>query len=86
MTPDLVNGAFELLGGAFIFNHCRAVWRDKAVKGVSVLSTAFFTLWGLWNLYYYPHLNQWWSLAGGVAIVLANAVWVALLLKYRREP
>ncbi len=46
LTPDKVNGAFELLGGLFILNHCRVVFRDKAVAGVSVLSTIFFALWG----------------------------------------
>jgi len=84
MIPDIFNGAFETLGGLFILNHCRAVVRDKAVKGVSILSTAFFSAWGLWNLYYYPHLEQWWSFSGGVVIVAANCLWVALLLRYRK--
>jgi hypothetical protein len=83
MTPDLVNGLFEMLGGLFVLNHCRAVLRDKAVAGVSIESTAFFSAWGAWNLYYYPHLDQWWSFAGGIVIVAANCCWVGLLLKYR---
>ena len=83
MTPDFFNGLFEVLGGVMVLNHCRAVLRDKAVAGVSILSTAFFSAWGFWNLFYYPHLDQWWSFAGGVVIVAANCLWVALLLKYR---
>lgn len=83
MNPDFINGAFELLGGAMILNHCRAVLRDKAVAGVSIASTGFFGAWGLWNLFYYPHLGQWWSTAGGAVIVAANFAWVSLLLKYR---
>lgn len=83
MIADLTNGVFELLGGLFVLNHCRAVWKDKAVKGVSIISTMFFTAWGVWNLYYYPSLNQWWSFVGGLAIVAANALWIYLLLKYR---
>jgi hypothetical protein len=85
MSPDFVNGAFELLGGAFVLNHCRAVVRDKAVAGVSILSTAFFSAWGVWNLYYYPHLGQWWSFTGGLVIVASNCLWVALLIKYRSK-
>ena len=84
MIADVINGAFELLGGLMILNHCRAVWRDKAVAGVSIVSTVFFAAWGLWNLYYYPSLDQWWSFAGGLAIVCANALWIALLLRYRK--
>lgn len=83
MTPDIFNGVFECLGGLFVLNHCRAVWRDRSVKGVSVLSTAFFACWGAWNLYYYPSLGQWWSCAGGVVIVLANALWIGLMLRFR---
>lgn len=42
MIADYINGAFELAGGLFVLNHCRAVVRDKAVAGVSILSTIFF--------------------------------------------
>jgi hypothetical protein len=84
-VPDLVNALFELGGGLFVLNHCRAVLRDKAVAGVSTVSAAFFALWGFWNLYYYPHLEQWFSFTAGVLIVAANVWWVCLLIKYRRR-
>ena len=83
MTPDMINGLFEAVGGALVLNHCRAVLRDKAVAGVSIFSTAVFSLWGFWNLFYYPHLDQWYSFAGGLVIVTANCLWVYLLMKYR---
>ncbi len=83
ITPDLINGIFEILGGFFILNHCRVLYADKSVKGVSILSTVFFCSWGLWNLFYYPSLNQWYSFYGGVFITLANFLWISLLLKYK---
>lgn len=86
MTPDVINASFEALGGLLILNNCRLVLRDKAVPGVSVVSTAFFSLWGLWNLFYYPQLGQWWSLVGGIILVCANVFWVALLVVYRSQP
>ena len=86
MLADLINGAFELLGGFFILNHCRVVVKDKCVAGVSVISTIFFTGWGVWNLYYYPSLGQWASFVGGLFIVAANMVWIGLMLKYRKGP
>lgn len=82
MLPDIINALFELFGGFFILNHCRVLWRDKEVKGVSIISTIFFTLWGLWNLYFYPSLGQWWSFVGGIMIVIANFIWVGLLIKF----
>jgi hypothetical protein len=83
MTPDFFNCCFEAVGAYFIAQHIRQVLKDKAVKGLYIPATAFFMLWGFWNLFFYPHLHQWWSFSGGLAIVTANAVWVALLLKYR---
>ena len=83
MLADVVNGSLEALGGLMILNHCRVAWKDKSVKGVSILSVVFFTGWGIWNLYYYPHLDQWASFAGGLVIALANLVWIGLMMKYR---
>jgi len=65
--PDAVNGAFEFLGGASVWMHVRTIMCDKQSRGVSPFATAFFTLWGFWNLYYYPSLAQWASFAGGEA-------------------
>jgi hypothetical protein len=83
--PDLINAAFEFSGGYFVFRHCLAVKRDKAVKGVSIISTVFFALWGWWNIYYYPSLEQWASFYGGIAISAANMYWIYLLMKYRTK-
>ena len=82
MSADLINGLFEAVGGVLILNHCRALYRDKALAGVSVFSTAVFTSWGFWNLYYYPSRGQWWSFAGGGALVIANALWLGMMLYY----
>ena len=77
-----------MLAGIFVLNHCRCVIRDKSVKGVSILSTAFFASWGIWNLYYYPHMTQWASFTAGLFITTANFFWIFLMLKYRspKEP
>lgn len=83
---DAINGCFELVAGLMVLLHCRTLCHDKEVKGVNVFATVFFTLWGFWNLLYYPALEQWLSLAGGCLIVIANAVWLTLMIHYRRHP
>lgn len=83
MSPDLINGLIELLAAGFILNHCRVLVRDQEVRGISKLSMVFFTLWGAWNMIFYPLLGQWWSFAGGIAVVAANALWLTLVMKYR---
>jgi hypothetical protein len=80
--PDVVNGLFEMLSGFFLWNNVRILLKHKSVKGVSILTTSVFALWGYWNLFYYPHLNQWMSFFGGINVVLANTAWVILAIKY----
>lgn len=83
--PDVVNGSFELLAGFACWLHVRALWHSKRVQGVSIISFAFFTVWGYWNMFYYPHLEQWFSFFGGFAIVVMNTVWVVLAITYTRR-
>lgn len=86
MIPaDMINGSFEVVASLMILNHCRILHRDKLVRGVSALSTAYFFMWGMWNLYYYPHLDQWWSFIGGALVAVANCLWLGLLLYYQQN-
>ena len=82
---DIINGAFELFGGALMWVNVIKLVKDKQVRGVYWHVTAFFATWSLWNLYYYPSLNQWWSFAGGLAIATGNAAWTALAIYYSRS-
>jgi len=86
---DGINGTFQLLGGVFILLHCYRLFCQKKVRGVSLIATIFFASWGIWSLYYYPFLGQWCSFIGGVGIVLAETLYVGMLIYYllkeRRE-
>ena len=84
--PDGINGLFELCGGLIIALSIRRVLIDKCVRGLSVWHVAFFAAWGYWNLFYYPHLDQWLSFVGGLVVVAGNSVWVVLLVWYWRHP
>jgi len=86
MVPwqDLVNGSYELLGAPFIFLSVIQLYKEKKVHGVSWMHAAFFATWGFWNLYYYPHLDQWFSFIGGVAIVIVNTFWLGQILYYSK--
>jgi len=81
---DLINSAFEALASIAILNHCLTVLRHKEAKGVSALSTAFFTIWGLWNVIYYPALGQMFSFYAGCAVCLVNSWYVYLIWKFRK--
>jgi len=85
MTPDIINALFELGGGFLLCMNCWRLYKDKKVMGVYWPVSAFFATWGLWNIYYYPHLDQWWSFYAGILLVAANIVWVAMALYYIRK-
>ncbi len=85
MNPDIINALFEGLAAFAVYNHARLLYKQKIVRGVSAMSTAFFFSWGLWNLYYYPFLGQWYSFLAGLAIMVANSVWLGLMIHYIRK-
>lgn len=82
---DAVNGAFEMVGGFVLWANVWKIKKDKMVRGALSAVTLFFTLWGYWNLYYYPSLNQWLSFFGGINIVAANTAWFYYMNKYRKN-
>ena len=85
MTPDTINGLFELGGACLVGLNVWKLQRDKMVRGVHWGPVMFFTGWGLWNLYYYPHLEQWYSWVGGAVLVGVNSIWLAQMIYYRRS-
>lgn len=82
ISPDLINGAFEASGAAFLLLNVARLVKDKRLNGIHWLPSVFFSSWGVWNLYYYPSLGQMWSFFGGLLIVLMNTVWLMLVAYY----
>lgn len=80
---DLINGFFQFGSGLFVLNNCYTLYKDKMVKGVSAFSTAFFTLFGFWNLYYFAKLGQDVSFYAGLILVCSNVLWLSLMIHYK---
>lgn len=85
MSNDVMNALFEFIGGLFLWMNVITLYKDKATKGIYYPTVIFFFLWGVWNLWYYPSLNQWWSFVGGVWLATANLVWILLFMYYKRK-
>ncbi len=85
MWQDILNGCYNFLGAPFVILSIIKLYRDKKVRGVSLMHVAFFSSWGYWNLYYYPHLNQWASFIGGLFLVLTNTFWLIQMIYYLRK-
>ncbi len=78
MSADVGNAIFEAGGAALMWKSFAALRRDRQICGVYWPAWAFYAAWGAWNLYYYPSLRQWWSLAAGAVLVVGNVAWVVL--------
>lgn len=84
MNYDLVNALFEGSGGIFVALNAWDIWKRKAVAGQTFTALFFFTAWGVWNLFYYPAVHQWWSTFGAWSIMLVNCIQIGLVIKFRR--
>ena len=83
VTPDIINGLLEFGGGLFLLKNIAQLYKDKMIRGVHWMPTGYFAFWGLWNLYYYPHLEQWFSVAGGAFLVVVNLFWFSQMIYYK---
>jgi hypothetical protein len=79
---DVVNAFFETGGGIAVCFSVRRLLHDKKVRGVSIPGISFFVIWGYWNLFYYPSIEQMWSLIGAGSVALVNTLWVSLMIYY----
>jgi hypothetical protein len=80
---DLANGSFEFVGAYGAWRNAYQLYKDKQIKGVYYPIYFFYCAWGLFNLFYYPSLHQWFSTAAGAILVLGNLAWVLLSLKLK---
>lgn len=82
---DMANAFFEGGGSIFVLNHARVLHKHKMVRGVSLLSVAFFSLWGVFNIFYYNHLGQNFSWYAGICVLISNTFYLSLIAYYRRK-
>lgn len=85
LSPDFINALFEGIGGGMMWLNVRQILKDKSVRGVHLGPSFFFNSWGLWNLFYYPHLGQPWSFLGGVVMTLASLTWTGIAIYMKRR-
>lgn len=85
LSPDHINGLIVLVGAGFTWRNAWQLWIDRELFGVYWPTSLFFTVWGIWNLYYYPSLGQWFSFYAGILLALGNAAWVIMAVFLLRK-
>ena len=82
MNLDLINASFELFGGVAILMSANKCYQNKSADGISWVMTAFFFIWGIFNLFFYPSLGQNLSFYAAVFMVACNIAYTSLIIKY----
>jgi hypothetical protein len=85
ISNDIINALFELTGGVLLFVNVWRLYRDKKIRGISILPVIVFTAWGFWNLYFYPSVGCVYSFLAGIIVVTANAIWLAQVFYYHAK-
>lgn len=80
--PDITNSIFEGGSGLIMLFNIRRLLQDKIVHGFDWRTMIFFTSIAFWNLYYYPHLDQWFSFVAGISLVITNSIYLYLIIYY----
>jgi hypothetical protein len=73
-----------MFASSFIVLNVIQLYKDKQVRGVSLISLSFFSVWGSWQIYYFWNIDQFWSLAGTVALAMTNIIWATMAIYYSR--
>lgn len=84
MTLDLITTAFELFGFVCIAADCRAVYRDKAVRGVSIWSRVLYMSWAGFNVYLFGVKDMPFAATMAGVSVLIYVAWLSMAVYYRR--
>lgn len=84
MDNDALTAAFQVAACLFIADSIRSAWRDRELKGVSVRTIGFFTVWTIWGAVNWHLLRQPWSFWTSVLMFGLYVVWLALVVPRAR--
>jgi hypothetical protein len=82
LLSDMTMGLIQVAGAGFLGVSVLQLFRRKYVGGVSAVTVSFWVAWGLWDLYYWPSLGQWWAFGGAVVVTMMNMLYVGLIVLY----
>ena len=81
---DFINGiVFYSIASIVVWFNFFKLKRDKQVKGVSLIVWIFYCIWGLWNMIYFPLLDQKVSFIMNMPVFFDNLFWLVLAIKYK---
>lgn len=78
--PDVINGLFLFVGALVICLSIKKLYIQGQVRGIDWRHPAFFNFWGMYQLFFYANLEQWFSFAAAITTVLAGTTYLLMIL------
>ena len=82
---DFINALFNSVGAIFIILNARDIHIRQTVAGHTYPSTIFFTVWSIYSVIFFIHLDQFWSFIVSVIMAMANVALLWLVFKHRKS-
>ena len=79
---DLINCFFQYGAGFVILRNIYLLYKHKEVKGVSKISTVFFTSMGIWGLFFYGINGFTLSFLASCFVTFCNIIWLIQMFYY----
>ena len=83
---DLINClGFELASCVLVTLNILSLYKDKVVRGISLMSAGFYACWAWWNVFYYFSLCQTFSYWAGILVAVLTTWWIVLAVYYKKK-
>lgn len=84
--PDAINGALEVTWSAVMLLSILKLRKDRDLKGVSFWHVGLIFVSSWWFMFYYAHLDQWFSFLASLVYAVAVATWSGHIAYYFMKP
>lgn len=82
ISQDLINGLFGVFASILSYQNVVQAKLHNEIKGMHYYSTAFFTLWAIFQLYFYYGLGLYLSMIGSIFIIAVDVYWLYLFWRF----
>lgn len=82
---DLIHGLFGIVAAVFTLLNVLKLYRDKKVRGISIIFMFYLCSFNVWNIFYLFSLQQTLGAVSGLFVLAANIIWFGQMIYYLRK-
>jgi len=82
---NVITSVFPALSSVMIMLNLRRAFIDEEIKGISLYSLGFFTIYAGWMVFYFYHVDATYPMYTAIANFLANSAYGSAAIYYTRR-